>query len=406
MTEQPQRSLPVSLWLGGVLAGCSLALLGVAALAPRIVPAVGLTPESVGLFSGVAWGAALLASLASAPLVARRGAWSVARLCVLTCAAGVLCVAFGHPALFWLGAVLIGIGQGLESPPASQLLGHHVPMAARPFFFSLKQMGVQVGAVVASLSLPALTLLVGWQAALWVVAAVLLVLAWRLGLPARRYGLHRAPGTNTGMAGAALRGLVSWVAVLRQDPALLRLGLAASTFGATQVCMNTFLVTWMVTQRGASLTTAGALAATAQGAGLLGRPLWGWVASRGGGSHRVLLWLGLMMSACSALLGTLGAALPTLALFVLAAAFGLSASGWNGLFLSEVTAGRTGDRIGAGTAAAMVPVFVGLIIGPISFAGVGHWLDLSAGFVMLAGVAMAGTLLVFSIRRPANIGGS
>ena len=38
--------------------------------------------------------------------------------------------------------------------------------------------------------------------------------------------------------------------------------MAACAFGATQVCMNTFLVTWMVAVRDVPLTTAGALAAT------------------------------------------------------------------------------------------------------------------------------------------------
>lgn len=403
MTSPSHHSLPVALWLGAVLAACSLSMLGVAALAPRIAPAVGLMPESVGLFSGVAWGAALLASLMSAPLVFWCGAWSVLRVCVLACAAGVLLVATGYPVLFWLGAVLIGVGQGLEAPPASQLMAHHVPVASRPFYFSLKQMGVQVGAVVASLSLPTITLLVGWQVALALVVALLFLLVCCLAYPARRFPFARRMHIYKVSAGAPLHGLVSWFAVLSEDRGLLRLAMAAATFGATQVCMNTFLVTWMVAERGASLTVAGALAATAQGAGLVGRPLWGWVASRTGGSRRVLLWLGVCMSISSVVLGTLGAGLSNGFLTVLAAAFGLSASGWNGVFLSEVAAVRAPDRVAAATAAAMVPLLVGLILAPISFAVVGHWRDLSTGFTLLAGVALTGTLLVFSMRWSAKV---
>lgn len=399
MTQNRQHSLAVALWMGAVLAGCSLALFGVTALAPRIAPSLGFTPESVGLFSGAAWSAGLLVSMVSASLVLKYGAWPVARLCVLTCAVGVLCIAVGHPAFFWIGAVLIGIGQGLEPPPASQLLVQHVPIKTRPFYFSLKQMGVQLGAIIASLSLPVITLFASWQVALIVLSTMLMVLAVGLGYPARRY--HRAQDVSlqTARPGVSWRGLVTWVAVLREDRRLMRLATAAAAFGATQVCLNTFLVTWMVTVREVSLTSAGLLAATAQGAGLVGRPLWGWVASHGATSRRVLLYLGICMSACSALLGISGASLPTAVLFVLAAVFGLSASGWNGLFLSEVASGLADDRVAAGTASAMVPVFVGLIIGPISFAVVARWFDLSAGFLMLSGLALGGTAVIFSMRN-------
>jgi hypothetical protein len=51
------------------------------------------------------------------------------------------------------------------------------------------------------------------------------------------------------------------------------LSLAAAAFGATQVCVNSVLVTWAVLERDLDLAGAGLLAATAQGAGLLARPL-------------------------------------------------------------------------------------------------------------------------------------
>lgn len=117
----------------------------------------------------------------------------------------------------------------------------------------------------------------------------------------------------------------------------------------------------------------------------------------------MLLWLGVCMSISSVVLGTLGAGLSNGFLTVLAAAFGLSASGWNGVFLSEVAAVRAPDRVAAATAAAMVPLLVGLILAPISFAVVGHWRDLSTGFTLLAGVALTGTLLVFSMRWSAKV---
>jgi nitrate/nitrite transporter NarK len=386
----------LALWLGAVLAGASVALMGVAALAPTIVADLGLSPASIGLFSATVWVTALLVSPAGGALVGRWGAWTVSRACVALCALGAASVASGHPAGFWIGAMLIGLGQGIETPPSSQLLGRYTAPARRPLVFSLKQTGVQLGAVLASLSLPVLAVAAGWRVALVAVAASLVALAVVLGRAASRWP---APAGATGPAGGTLvralrRGLVGWWPTLRARPGLARLACAAAAFGATQVCLNTFLVTWMVQVRGLPLTSAGLLAATAQGAGLLARPLWGWVASRGAGSRRVLAGLGATMAACGAALGAAGAALPTGALAALVACYGLSASGWNGVFLADVASRSEPDGIAATSAAATVPLFLGLVAGPLAFAAVGGALGLSAGFVMVASLGAAGTLLL------------
>lgn len=395
MKPARDASLPVSLWLGGVLVGASLSLVGVAALAPKILDALGLAPTAIGLFSSVVWGSAIVASSVGGPLVARWGAWGVSRACPLLCAAGVLAVAAGQPMLFWVGAVLIGLGQGIETPPSSQLLGHHVAPDRRPLWFSLKQSGVQVGAVLASVALPAITLAFGWRAALLVVAVALVALAASLGRPARRYP---APPLPRG-GGTGLRMLLDWWRPLRGRPGLMRLSLAAACFGATQVCLNSFVVTWGVRERGLDLAAAGLLAATAQGAGLLARPLWGWVAARAGDARTVLRGLGLTMAVCGALLGLFGTSLPMAVLAPLAACYGLSASGWNGVFLAEVATRARPEEIASTSAAAMVPLFMGLVIGPLAFAAAGGAAGLSAGFVAMAAVSLAGVLLLPQARR-------
>jgi MFS family permease len=363
-------SLPVSLWLGGVLVGASLSLMGVAALAPRILDSLGMAPATIGVFSSVVWAAAILASAAG----------------------GLLAVAAGEPVLFWLGAVLIGLGQGIETPPSSQLLGHHVPVARRPLFFSLKQSGVQVGAVLASLALPAIALAWGWRTALMAVALVLVAVAASLRAPARRWPVPQSGAPRT--AASAVRALLGWARPLRGRPGLMRLVLAASAFGATQVCLNTFLVTWGVLERGLDLAGAGLLAAVAQGAGLLARPLWGWVAPRAAGPRRVLRGLGATMAACGVALGLFGAQGPGWLLVPLAALYGLSASGWNGVFLAEVATRSEPSEVASTSAAAMVPLFGGLVVGPLAFAAVGAQFGMSGGFVAIAALSLAGTMML------------
>ncbi len=390
MTAERERGPYVAAWLGFVLAGCSIAFMGVATLAPQIADDRGLPREAIGWFAGLVWTAGLGASLVTGPLVARWGPWTVTRLSLLACALGVLAMASGLTWLFFPAALLIGIGQGLEAPPASQLLAHHVSGSSRPLYFSLKQTGVQVGAVMASLCMPALALSWGWRIALLLVVGVLLVALILVSRSAHKYPIQATPVSAD--ADEMLSHSGSWFSVLRQQRDLSRLAAAACAFGATQVCMNAFLVTWMIAERQVSLTTAGLLAATAQAAGMLGRPLWGWVASRAAGSIWVLRSLGVLMSLCALTLGTWGAAMPAPILWLVAALFGLSASGWNGVFLSEVAARSGQTRVAAATAAAMVPLYLGLILGPIAFAALSGLTVMSAGFLMLAGVAALGTL--------------
>lgn len=389
MAEQ-RRGPYVAAWLGFVLAGCSLAFMGVATLAPQIADDRGLPREAIGWFAGLVWTAGLVASLITEPLVARWGPWMVTRLCLVACTFGVLAMASGQVWLFIPAALLIGIGQGLEAPPSSQLLAHHVQGPRRPLYFSLKQTGVQVGAVSASLCLPALALSLGWRSALLLLGASLAVALLLVSRSARQYPIA---GPRGGVDPRSARQQSrSWLGVLQEHPDLRRLAVAACAFGATQVCMNAFLVSWMIAERQVSLTTAGVLAATAQAAGLVGRPLWGWVASHRAGSIGVLRWLGAMMSLCALLLGSAGAAMPATLLFLVVALFGLSASGWNGVFLSEVAARSDQTGVAAATAAAMVPLYLGLILGPITFAALSGLTVMSAGFLMLSGVAALGTL--------------
>ena len=111
-------------------------------------------------------------------------------------------VASGHVAGLALGAVLIGLGHGLEGPMASHLLATHVAPQRRALWFSVKQTGVQVGAVAASFSLPVLAALTGgWRAAAFVVALLALAAVALLALPARKHAVPLAARSAAGAIG-------------------------------------------------------------------------------------------------------------------------------------------------------------------------------------------------------------
>ena len=119
------------------MALASLTLLVVPVLAPTLAAEASLAPSFVGAYSAGLWSAAIVASAACAPLLRRHGPWLLLQACLLLCAAGVAAVLSGEVWGLVLGALLIGLGQGLEGPAASQLLSLYVPLARRPLWFSV-----------------------------------------------------------------------------------------------------------------------------------------------------------------------------------------------------------------------------------------------------------------------------
>jgi MFS family permease len=380
--------LALALWLNGVMIVVSLAMLAVPILAPVLFADLALPAATVGVYTGTLWGVALVGSLSAGALIGRFGAWRVAQLTVLLCAAGLVCGATGTVVGLALAALLIGLGNGMETPGASQLLARGVAPERRPFYFSLKQTGVQIGGLAGALVLPSLAVAIGWRPALLALAALGLVAAASLTRQRRRFAhIDRIEQTRPLHFAAALT--YTW-----RQPVLRRLALAAVGFGATQICLNSFLVTYAVEERQATLAQAGLLLAAAQSGGLVGRVVWGWVAARGHHAAAVLRWLGIGMSIAAAALGAFGARMDAALLLPLAFGFGLTASGWNGVLLAEVARNVPTVHVAAATGAVLVIMTLGLMAAPPAFAMLGAARDFGSAYIALSALAMLGVALL------------
>jgi MFS family permease len=384
--------LALALWLNAVMLVASLAMLAVPILAPVVFPALDLPVATVGVYAGALWAFALVGSLSAGAFIGRLGAWRTAQVTLLLCAAGLACGATGTAFGIALAALFIGVGNGLETPGASQLLVRGVAPARRPLYFSLKQTGVQIGGLAGALVLPALAVVIGWRASLLALAGLGLLVAASLAPQRRRYADIDPVGQARPLHFAAALSY-AW-----HRPVLRRLALAAAAFGATQICLNSFLVTYAVEERYATLAQAGLLLAAAQSGGLVGRVLWGWVAARGQQAAGVLKWLGIGMSITAAALGAFGARMDVALLLPLAFGFGLTASGWNGVLLAEVAHHVPAEHVAAATGAVLVIMTLGLMAAPPAFALLGAAQDYGSAYIALAAIAMLG--VVFLPRGP------
>ena len=86
-------------------------------------------------------------------------------------------------------------------------------------------------------------------------------------------------------------------------------------------------------------------------------------------------------------------------LLALAFVFGLTASGWNGVFLAEVARLAPEGRVGEATGAVLMFGFAGLILSPLVMAGVAAAASLSVAFGLLGAATLCGTLLLIGRHR-------
>jgi hypothetical protein len=109
--------------------------------------------------------------------------------------------------------------------------------------------------------------------------------------------------------------------------------------------------------------------------------------------------LGFGMSACAFLIAM---ANPTWAwpiLLIVAFFFGVTASGWNGVFLAEVARLAPEGRVAEATGAVLVPGFLGLVLGPLLVAGTASVIGVGAAYAILGAITLAATLVLIAGRR-------
>jgi predicted MFS family arabinose efflux permease len=389
------RTLPAMTAVQAVVAMGSFAL---SVLAPQL----GVDLGRLGALGGVLFGVGALASLATGRLIRWLGDLRLAALCmgcVLTAMAGLAveaAVTGGVRAMLWPAALLLGLAFGPETPASASVLARVTPPARRPWVFSIRQTGNQIGAMAGSLGLPAL--LAHHAAAPFALVALL---AAAVALACLR--LVRSDGGTPASAPVA-GDRASGLRELAASPALRLLTVTMAVFMATQVCLNLFVMSHAVRHWRLDVPVAAGWVAVMQGAGLAGRLLWGRVAQRPGVSTRRLLGgLGLLTGTSGLMLFLWPATPPAAALAVLIALLGLSASGWNGVMVAEIARLAGPARAGAVTGAALLFGYAGLALAPPGFAALGGAVGTPAAFaVPLVATALLGVRLLWAgSRHPA-----
>lgn len=309
----------------------SMSVVTVPAMAPALATEIGLPVGYVGIFIAIVYGSSMVASLAAGPLVQRFGAIRISQFCLLSCALGLALVATGGIAAIAIGAVLLGMGQGPNTPASSHVLARTTPPGMMNMVFSLKQTGVPAGGALAGAVVPALVLMSNWRSAALLVAVTCLGVLAIAQLLRGRLDADREPRHALTMA-----GLIAPLHFTLGDPLLRRLAFCSFFFASLQLCLITFLVTHFTLNMGMTLVQAGLMLTAAQVGGVVARIGWGVLADRWGRPMGLLGLVAFGMVFGAVATAHLTVHWPWLVIAAVCAAFGATAIGWNGVYLAEV----------------------------------------------------------------------
>ncbi|MGI9570749.1 MAG: MFS transporter, partial [Desulfobulbia bacterium] len=253
------------------------------------------------------------------------------------------------------------IGYGMTNPAASQILMGSTPAKYRNIVFSLKQTGVPFGGIFAGLAVPAINQNYNWQAAP-VLGAILCVSLLIMIQPMRKRWETPIKSDVT-FSLESFRGLK----LCLTNNNLFWLSVAGLFFGGVQLCLVTFAVTMLVSEVGFTLVAAGAVLASLQMAGIVGRLFFGFAADKLlTGKHALMLMSTINIFGALSVY-QLDASWSVWIIYMIFVIFGSCALGWTGIIQAEAVSNAPLRHSGAVIGALSVPMFGGVIFGPAVF---------------------------------------
>ncbi len=377
--------------IGGLLVlqiATTMALNAPTVLGPVMLADFGLAPRLLGFFVAALLCGAMVSSLLAGLVVRRLGPLRASQAGALLMAFAMLCAASGSPALLLIAIVLMGLGVGPITPSSSQLLAQVTPAHRMGLAFSVRQAGLPVGIAVMGVLVPALLLVMNWQGALVVLAAIVGTLALALHALRRAVPAAAAAPKSSAMPGqgnSVLSSLLRPITDVWRQARLRRLVCYIFSFGFIRSAGTVYIVSYLALELHFSLVAAGSLFAVMQVSSAVTRIGWGWLTDRLGDPYLVWGGLGVGSAVFMALFAMVGPDWPVGLVAALMVLGGATLAGWNGIPFAAVAQEVPHSAVGSTTGAMQSVGFLGALVGPPAFALVISLSGMySRGYLLLA----------------------
>ena len=377
--------------IGGLLVlqiATTMALNAPTVLGPVMLADFGLAPRLLGFFVAVLLCGAMVSSLLAGLVVRRLGPLRASQAGALLMAFAMLCAASGSPALLLIAIVLMGLGVGPITPSSSQLLAQVTPAHRMGLAFSVRQAGLPVGIAVMGVLVPALLLVMNWQGALVVLAAIVGTLALALHALRRAVPAAAAAPKSSAMPGqgnSVLSSLLRPITDVWRQARLRRLVCYIFSFGFIHSAGTVYIVSYLALELHFSLVAAGSLFAVMQVSSAVTRIGWGWLTDRLGDPYLVWGGLGVGSAVFMALFAMVGPDWPVGLVTAIMVLGGATLAGWNGIPFAAVALEVPHSAVSSTTGAMQSVGFLGALVGPPAFALVISLSGMySRGYLLLA----------------------
>ncbi|MGC2942188.1 MULTISPECIES: MFS transporter [unclassified Brevibacterium] len=386
MTGHDQRAPGIGLLtvlLGAVAAGPIL-LYGLSATSDSIIAELGISEAHFGLLATTCFGAAAIGNATLGRLADRHSDLSLMAFIFVLATLALLLVAV--PDGFWmllLAAALSGIAQSFPNGVTNRILLERVPDSKRIGWVGIKQSGVQVSQLVASLLFPVLAIGIGWRGAALttaIIPLVLLAMTWQSlrttpllpTAPSKVETSAEEAGTNPPKeetdtpAEAADRSAEPATTRPAKHPGMVW---ALAAFGLINgigvQATNVYMPLFAVREMGFSLVLGGATAALAGVIGVIARVTWARRMAKGASGPHLLLILALI-ALTGAVLFFVADAAGCAALVWLAVAFhGISALGVSVVLMAALMRAIPAASMVSASGMVTAGMFFGFALGPL-----------------------------------------
>jgi len=368
---------------------------GISILAPYFHAGFGLSLAGTGMLVSCFNAGLTLSSLPSGALVDRIGErWSVTGGAVIACLL-VLATLLVQETVLLVGVLLFlaGLLSGTVSISSGKAVFGWFDQRERGLAMGVRQIAIPAGAAIASISLPLLGSLGGWQLPL-AMAGALQLLAAVLFLATLRHPPSGAPPPGQPLLPALMDVLRDGQLVLTASVSMLMV--------LTQYILLAYLILYLTSEGLSNLAASSGLLLVQLGA-VLGRIVWGRVSDRGfrGARVPVMARLALLAACMVAMLAATSSGWPLWAIYLQLLALGATALSWNGLAVTLMAElggyRRAGAAIGLNSAA----VYFGALIGaPIFGAIVDGTHSYRVAWLLLAGAGLTSLIPLAFIHEP------
>lgn len=368
--------------LGAVAAG-PIMLYGLSATSDSIIAELGISEAHFGLLATICFGAAAIGNATLGRLADRHSDLSLMAFIFVLATLALLLVAVpdGFPMLL-LAAALSGIAQSFPNGVTNRILLERVPDTKRIGWVGIKQSGVQVSQLVASLAFPVLALGIGWRGAALTTAVIPLILLAMTWYSLRTTPLLSAPkpASDTATEAAATTPEPSTdtpaeAAHPDPEPAPTRpakhpgmvwaLALFGLINGIGVQATNVYIPLFAVREMGFSLVLGGAAAALAGVIGVIARVTWARRMAKGASGPRLLLVLALIALAGAVLFLIADAAGWALLVWAAVAFHGISALGVSVVLMAALMRAIPASSMVSASGMVTAGMFCGFALGPL-----------------------------------------